>query len=163
MKNILKKIAAFQQEVPTILKNKKGYSYQYANLTIIFETINPLMKKHGLGFYQRIINNKLITTIFDPDTGEKMESVMPFIEGVQLKGMNEFQVLGSQITYLRRYSLACMLGLVTDEDRDAEGKQEKKKPKPPEDKIQGIIEAINSGKYTREQFEKKYDLSDLQI
>ena len=42
---------------------------------------------------------------------------------VQLKGMNDFQVMGSAITYLRRYSLSSVLGLVTDKDTDAGGEQ----------------------------------------
>jgi len=47
-------------------------------------------------------------------------------QGVQLKGMNDFQVLGSAITYARRYSLSMMLGIVTDEDNDASGIQTNK-------------------------------------
>lgn len=45
--------------------------------------------------------------------------------------MNDFQVLGSAITYLRRYAISAILGLVTDKDTDASGEQvEKKKAKP---------------------------------
>jgi hypothetical protein len=50
-------------------------------------------------------------------------------QGVQLKGMNDFQVLGSAITYLRRYSLSAALGLITDVDTDASGEQEKPQSK----------------------------------
>ena len=43
--------------------------------------------------------------------------------------MNDYQSLGSGITYLRRYSLSTMLGLITDKDVDACGEAEpKKKP-----------------------------------
>jgi hypothetical protein len=41
--------------------------------------------------------------------------------------MNDFQVLGSAITYMRRYQLSAMLGLVTDKDTDAGGEQVKMK------------------------------------
>jgi hypothetical protein len=41
-----------------------------------------------------------------------------------MKGMNDYQSLGSGITYMRRYGLSAMLGLVTDEDKDACGQQE---------------------------------------
>ena len=37
--------------------------------------------------------------------------------------MNDFQVLGSAITYIRRYALSSMLGIVTDKDTDASGEQ----------------------------------------
>ena len=40
--------------------------------------------------------------------------------------MNDFQTLGSGITYLRRYSLSTILGLITDKDVDACGTQETK-------------------------------------
>ena len=43
--------------------------------------------------------------------------------------MNDFQVLGSAITYLRRYAISSMLGLVTDKDNDASGEQVKKSGK----------------------------------
>ena len=39
--------------------------------------------------------------------------------------MNDYQVLGSAITYLRRYALSAMLGIVTDKDTDASGEQKK--------------------------------------
>ena len=41
--------------------------------------------------------------------------------------MNEFQVLGSAITYIRRYALSSMLGLVTDKDTDAATPKEGRK------------------------------------
>jgi len=42
---------------------------------------------------------------------------------VQLAKMNEFQVLGSAITYMRRYALSSALGIITDSDIDAAGEQ----------------------------------------
>ena len=42
--------------------------------------------------------------------------------------MNDFQVLGSAITYIKRYALSSLLGLVTDKDTDASGEQVSKKP-----------------------------------
>jgi len=39
--------------------------------------------------------------------------------------MNEFQVMGSAISYLRRYCLSSVLGIVTDKDTDAAGEQTK--------------------------------------
>jgi len=165
MKELLKSLAAFQQEVPAIIKNTKGFGYKYANLAMIFETINPLMAKHGLGFYQRIVNDKLITTVFYQETGEKIESTIPFIANVELKGMNSFQVFGSQITYLRRYALACMLGLVTDEDQDATGKEEKKKSKQKITDVEGAYErarlALQKGDVTIEQIARKYDIEGV--
>lgn len=123
MKNIYKALAGFQQEVPVILKETSGYGYKYADLPAIFETINPLMKKHGLGFYQAVNGSKIKTVIFHIESGEIIESDTDIPQGVQLKGMNDFQVLGSAITYIKRYALSSLLGLVTDKDTDASGEQ----------------------------------------
>lgn len=125
MKNLLKAVAAFQQECPTIHKATQGYGYTYADLPAIFKVINPLMKKHGIGFMQEIHDDTLITTIFHIESGEMRESRANIPQGVQLKGMNDFQVLGSAITYIRRYALSSALGLVTDKDIDAAGEQTK--------------------------------------
>src|SRR5699024_2235267 len=56
------------------------------------------------------------------------ETVIP--PDVKLKGMNDFQVLGSAITYLRRYALSSILGIVSDADNDGAGQQQPKKTKP---------------------------------
>jgi hypothetical protein len=130
MKELLKSLAAFQQEVKPIIKNTEGYGYRYADLTVILETINPLMAKHGLGFTQQMNvvdgRNQLDTVIFHIESGDTLTSSCLIPEGVQLKGMNDFQVLGSAITYLRRYGLSSALGLVTDVDNDAAGEQTSK-------------------------------------
>ena len=123
MKNIFKAVAEFQQEVPVILKDSTGYGYNYADLASIFEVINPIMKKHGLGFYQAVNGTKIKTVVFHSETGETIESETDIPQGVQLKGMNDFQVLGSAITYIKRYALSSLLGLVTDKDDDSKGKQ----------------------------------------
>jgi len=126
MKNLFKKIAEFQQEVPVIHKGTQGYGYSYADLPTIFEKINPLMKKHGLGFTQLLSGSAIKTIIFDVESGESLESIADIPQGVNLKGMNDFQVLGSAITYIRRYALSAAMGLVTDKDTDAAGEQDKK-------------------------------------
>ena len=123
--SLFKSLAAFQQEVPVIHKETKGYGYSYADLPTIFDKINPLLQKHNLGFTQPIMGNCVKTIIFQTETGETIESLTEIPQGVQLKGMNDFQVLGSAITYIRRYALSSILGLVTDKDTDAAGEQTK--------------------------------------
>lgn len=89
MKNLFKSLAAFQQEVPVIHKETKGYGYSYADLPTIFDKINPLLKKHNLGFTQPIMGNCVKTIVFHTETGETIESLTEIPQGVQLKGMNE--------------------------------------------------------------------------
>ena len=123
MKELYKALAAFQAEVPTIKKNATGYGYKFADLEEINNVIKPLLRKHGLGYTQLLDGTNIKTIIFHTESGESLESVAHIPQDVELKGQNQFQVLGSAITYLRRYSLASVLGLVTDEDTDAAGEQ----------------------------------------
>jgi hypothetical protein len=123
-KSLFKSLAAFQQEVPVIHKETKGYGYSYADLPTIFDKINPLLAKHNLGFTQPIMGNCIKTIIFHTETGETIESLTE-IPQIQLKGMNEYQSFGSGVSYFRRYCLSSILGLVTDKDTDAAGEQTK--------------------------------------
>ena len=123
MKNLFKALAAFQQECPVILKDTSGYNYKYTDLPDIFKTVMPLLKTHGLGFYQAVEGSNLKTVVFHADSGESVSESAVIPQNVQLKGMNDFQVLGSAITYMRRYQLSAMLGIITDKDTDASGDQ----------------------------------------
>ena len=172
MKNLFKSLAAFQQEVPVIHKGTQGFGYSYADLPAIFDKINPLLKKHGLGFTQLIKSkdglNYLATCIFHVESGEVIDSetLIPY---VQLKGMNDYQSFGSGITYFRRYCLASMLGLVTDKDTDASGEQVKdEQPKAKKAKIDNArfnkaIEAIKNGEYQIEKLIETFDLDSSQL
>ena len=170
MKHLFKSLAEFQQEVPTIHKATQGYGYTYADLPKIFEVINPLLKKHGLGFTQLIHGTDLITIIFHVESGETLESKTNIPQGVALKGMNDFQVLGSAITYLRRYALSSALGLVTDKDTDAGGEQikvevknETKKVAIDDKRLTKAIKAISEGGYTIEELTKTFELTPEQL
>ena len=168
MKHLFKSLAAFQQEVPVIHKGTQGFGYSYADLPAIFEKINPLLAKHGLGFTQ-LLNSKdssnyIVTVIFHVETGESIES-QTIIPQVVLKGMNDYQSFGSGVTYFRRYALSSALGLVTDKDTDASGEQVKNEPKKPsiDDKRLGkALEAIAQGKYTKEDLYAQFSLTTAQ-
>jgi len=78
--------------------------------------------------------------------------------------MNDFQVLGSAITYLRRYSISSLLGIVTDKDTDASGEQEApKKPAIDTKRLAKAIEAIAEGKYTKEELLNSFTLTSAQL
>ena len=125
MKNLFKALADFQQEVPIIHKGTSGYGYSYADLPDTIEIINPYLAKNKLGFTQLVGDGAIKTIVFHVESGEQIETTTTIPQGVSLKGMNDFQVLGSAITYIRRYALSSALGLVTDSDPDANGVKEK--------------------------------------
>lgn len=161
MKNIYKSLANFQQEVPVIHQPTKGYGYTYSDLTTILGVINPLLKKHSLGFTQLLNGQELKTIIFHVESGEQIESIISIPKDVKLKGMNDFQVLGSAITYLRRYSLAGALGLVTDKDADAHGVQEPPKEKLSDARFQIALQKLIN-KEIKESDITAYDLNESQ-
>jgi hypothetical protein len=88
MKNLFKALAEFQQEVPVIHKATQGYGYTFADLPKIFSVINPLLKKHGLGFTQLIENENLTTILFHVESGETIESKMALLKDVRYTEVN---------------------------------------------------------------------------
>lgn len=169
MKNLFKSLAAFQQEVPVIHKGTQGFGYSYADLPAIFEKINPLLAKHGLGFTQLLQSKDglsyLVTLVFHVESGESIES-QTIIPQVTLKGMNDYQSFGSGVTYFRRYALSSALGLVTDKDTDASGEQIKDEPKKPtidNKRLGKAIETISAGKYTKEELLANFSLTEAQL
>ena len=171
MKHLFKALADFQQEVPVIHKASQGYGYTYADLPKILEVINPLLKKHGLGFTQLLNSNSkegqnyLSTILFHVESGESMES-NTLIPQVELKQMNLYQSFGSGCTYFRRYCLSSILGIVTEKDTDASGEQVKHEPKKPtidNARFQKAIDAISKGEYTTEELTTKFSLTEAQL
>ena len=175
---IYKALSDFQNEVPVIHKGTQGYGYSYADLPAIFEVINPLLKKHKLGFTQPIMGDTIKTIIFHTESGETIESLTQIPQGVVLKGMNDFQVLGSAISYLRRYSLSSILGVISDKDTDAGGEQvpietdrlrkqkevtgQKKKEKITTDRFEKACQLIADKKYSIESLKASFELTELQ-
>ena len=166
MKNIYKALAGFQQEVPAIHQGTKGYGYTYSDLKTIFKVINPILKKHSLGFTQLLEGTNIKTVIFHTESGESIESITEIPQGLTLKGQNTYQTIGSGITYFRRYSLSACLGLVTDVDSDANGEEKPKpaeKPTLDETRFEAALEAIDKGTYTQDELKAKYKLTKDQI
>jgi hypothetical protein len=158
---LFKALAGFQQEVPAIHEGTKGYGYTYADLSQILETINPIMKKHKLGFTQLLEGTNIKTVIFHTESGENISSTVEIPDDVTLKGQNKFQIMGSAITYYRRYSLSAILGLVTDVDNDT-----KQSPAPQAPKQNALTQARPTTKkwLTDESlFEKAKGLTAVQL
>ena len=120
-------LATAQAEFPVLPKTKKvmvkthdgkGYSYSYADLALIIETILPITSKHGLSIIQmpNVANNRntLITRLLHK-SGQWIECELPLKQ--QRDGA---QALGSSLTYMRRYGISSILCLATDEDDDGQ-------------------------------------------
>ena len=136
------KPAIFNAKNP-FLKNK------YADLSAVVEASRPLLQKYGLAITQFPTDSSDwgasksfvgVTTLLIHESGEFIQEscVIPVEDE---KGVNLSQVAGKNITYLRRYAWAAVLGMVSEEDMDGEVYGENKKDvKPVEQKRQWSAE-----------------------
>ena len=123
VKNIAAALAAFQAEMPVVRKGntarvpiKAGgsYSYTYADLGDVSAAATPLLTKHGLAFSccpRHSDRGYELVGLLLHSSGEWIDGALP------LNGATP-QDLGSSLTYMRRYLMGCMTGLVTDDDDD---------------------------------------------
>lgn len=127
--NVWTKLAAFQAKVPTIKKNaiNPHFKNKYADLAEIMQTIRPILSEVGLLMIQRIESDSLCTVIMCPESQTQESACLPITQGLSA------QQLGSYLTYIRRYSLASLLCLDTDEDDDGNeaGKNKQNQTPPP--------------------------------
>ena len=106
--------AAKFNSVNPFLKNN------YADLGSIIDTAKPVLGKHGLAVTQLTFNDGDrvgVETVLTHASGEWISTQFS-LPPADEKGKSGAQVAGSIITYLRRYSLAAILGMYSDEDTD---------------------------------------------
>lgn len=122
---IYSQLLEFQKQVRVIsktstakIKTKNGndYSYKFANLETIIETIKKPLEELGLGYYHSINGNTVSCILFNAE-GDKLESSLELIIDKEAF-MSPGQQQGTAITYARRYTLSSVLGLITEEDND---------------------------------------------
>lgn len=125
IKNLAEALCKVQAEMPVVpfdstndfLKNR------YSTLGKVIETSTPLLVKNGLSVAQ-------LTVTQDGEIG--VETALMHVSGEFIsttatlpiepeKGKSIAQVAGSNISYLRRYALASILGIYSDEDTDGNG------------------------------------------
>jgi hypothetical protein len=92
---------------------------KYADLGSVIESARPVLAAHDLAVSQLVggSDDISVTTLLMHASGEWIESTVSMKPGDE-KGKSLAQVAGSIITYLRRYSLASILGMYADEDGD---------------------------------------------
>jgi hypothetical protein len=104
------------------VKTKSGGSYEfdYATLDAIIEQVRAPLTLNGLWFTQTLESGdegkyRLVTTLVHK-SGQWLASETPIVVG---DGENRNQAFGSGLTYMRRYALAAMLGVASEDDDDA--------------------------------------------
>lgn len=112
MTNIYTKLLEFQKLNISVKKdaNNPHFKSKYADLSEVISKIRPALTKVGITLIQQPVENGLNTILRDAESDSEIVGFLPFI------GANDPQKLGSNLTYLRRYSLVTMLGLEDDDD-----------------------------------------------
>jgi hypothetical protein len=87
----------------------------YADLVSVWDACRDLLAKNELAVIQTGDGDNLVTTLVH-SSGEWVRGKMRLTPAKQ----NDPQAQGSALTYLRRYSLAAIVGIVSDDDDDGE-------------------------------------------
>jgi hypothetical protein len=126
-----------QMENAKYNKTNPHFRNKYADLAAIIEAVKKPLADNGIAFSQvtdiREETFVLVTTLMH-SSGQWIESEYPLPLAA-----DKPQVMGSALTYARRYELATICGIAAEEDNDAEGVAEavgaRKPPKPAPDII----------------------------
>ena len=102
------------KEVKVATRQGSNYKFRYADLSACMEASREGLKANGLAVVQMIDNDRLIT-LLTHKSGQWFQSVISIRNANNLA----YQDLGSAITYLKRYSFCAILGIVADDDDDA--------------------------------------------
>lgn len=119
---LFKAFSEFQGELDNASKGKQGHGYKYADLAECINTAKPFLAKHGLGVSQMlgmaVDGSQTLITMLTHSSGQYLSSEFKMVEAVLAggSGKNPAQVLGSAITYQRRYAYAAIIGLAQEDD-----------------------------------------------
>lgn len=117
-------LAEAQAELSPAVKNAQNphLKNRYADIAAVYEAIRETLPKHGLAVSQMVLpheNKARVRTLLMHKSGQWIasECLMP------IDGRGGPQGMGSAITYARRYSLSAIVGVVSEDDDDAEAAQ----------------------------------------
>lgn len=131
---LVKALALAQTTLTAPTKNRKvvvksrktgvEFSYSYMTLDELIEHVRKPLTDNGLWFIQAVANTDGkygLHTKLVHSSGQWIMSETPIL--VESKDPQEF---GGAITYMRRYSLAALLGVAADDDADGGDTKERK-------------------------------------
>lgn len=141
---ILRQLMKAKQEMGTVIKDSKNpfHKSNYASLGAYIDASEHHLMCHDIILIQTGNGNfekpMIISTLMHPESGQWIKSYLPL-----LNPKGDSQGLGSAVTYMRRYSLALILGLVAIDD-DAEASMNR------QEKVKGRLD-----KYRKKEEEEK--------
>lgn len=129
-----------QGEMQAAIKDKVNpfFKSSYADLGSVWDAARPVLSKYGLCIMQTTEmtsdGSKIImVTTLAHTSGQWVKSFLPLNPA-----KNDSQGIGAAITYLRRYSLSAIVGVVCDDDDDGETEAGRGKTRQPQQTNQTV-------------------------
>ncbi|WBA79587.1 ERF family protein [Endozoicomonas sp. GU-1] len=161
-------------------KDRQGHGYKYADLAECIETAKQPLSENGLAVSQMLGQTEQGTTLITMLVHESGQYFMSefLMEKAVLQGgagKNPAQVMGSSITYMRRYAYTAITGMTQADDDAAtvgqsyqgqqpqrqQAPQQKREPVINPQQMQQLNGAMMVANVTEAQVCKKYNLKRL--
>lgn len=118
--DLAKALSAFQADVQEPKRDgvNPHLKNRFVTLASAWSAIRPVIGKHGLSVTQLAGGDGqsvTVTTQLQHSSGQWIRESIALPTGSQ-KGLNDAQVMGSALSYLRRYALLAILGLSAEDD-----------------------------------------------
>ena len=141
--NIFAALSALQSELKSVKRTKevkfktkdgREVNFWFAPLDEIMDYLYPLLGKNGLATRHEL-SERGVECILTHETTKQIKEVEKnyLVEEnvlrsgiLKIKTEGEMKEVGGQITYARRYTLALVLGIATEEDNDVKSEEERK-------------------------------------
>lgn len=131
--NLAKALAIVQSKLQPAIKDAKNpfFKSNYSSLNSVWDACRELLTKNGLSVAQLnqiAPDGVIIETVLMHESGEWIsgEMFLPLTK-------HDAQGVGSATSYGRRYGLAAIVGIVTDEDDDGSGASRPPQHKQPDE------------------------------
>lgn len=138
---VLSKLMKAKQEIGTVKKDSKNpfHKSNYASLNAYIDASEEHLLENGLILVQAgngsFSEPLIVATLVHPESGQWLKSYLPI-----LNPKLDSQGLGASVTYMRRYSIATLLGLVSEDDdgetASGRGKYDQQKKKATPEKVE---------------------------
>ena len=115
-------LSKFQGELDNASKSKQGHGYKYADLAECINIAKAPLASAGLAVSQMLgqseSGKQTLITILTHASGQYMMSEFDLVDAKLMGGAgnNPAQVLGSAITYQRRYAYTAIVGMAQQDD-----------------------------------------------
>lgn len=133
---LIKALSDFQADCPPLdydktvdyTANGRRVFYKFTSYEHMLKTIRPYLQKHGLTFTQVLNHDTSVTTVLMHTSGGLLAGTLR----VPIPDNASAQLVGSNISYNKRYSLASILGIAADDDEggNAPNPVERRTPAP---------------------------------